>query len=112
MCLTSQDVNSLALTLQVKECVTLQIVPLVTEISKLLHDAFYAPHKSVMMLARTHGQPATPTTLGKEMMVFSERLRLALEPLQQHTDLSCCMRVTLVVQLSSLGRILKEVMIN
>lgn len=36
------------------------------------------------MIARTHGQPATPTSLGKEFMVFSERLRIALQTLQQH----------------------------
>ncbi|HTN44975.1 MAG TPA: adenylosuccinate lyase [Flavipsychrobacter sp.] len=71
--LTSQDVNNTAIPLSWKEALEEQYVPalnnLVLKLKKLAKD-----WKNVSMLARTHGQPASPTTLGKEWMVFVERL--------------------------------------
>jgi len=71
--LTSQDINNTAVPLSWKEALEEQYLPalqnIVLNLRKMAKD-----WKSVSMLARTHGQPASPTTLGKEMMVFVERL--------------------------------------
>jgi adenylosuccinate lyase len=79
--LTSQDVNSAAIWLQLR-LVMRVIEPELMAISKKLHDLFFEPFKDVPMLARTHGQPATPTTFGKEMLVFADRIRHAFEALR------------------------------
>mgnify|MGYP000364811035 CR=1 FL=1 len=75
--LTSEDVNNLAHRLLVKPAVSDVIVPAVREVRdalvELAHD-----HRDTPMLARTHGQPATPTTFGKEMAVYAARLGRAL----------------------------------
>lgn len=71
--LTSQDINNTALPLLIKEFVTTHYVPATT----LLRDQLHGLAKEwaqVPMLARTHGQPASPTRLGKEIEVFVERL--------------------------------------
>jgi adenylosuccinate lyase len=71
--LTSQDINNTAIPLLWKEAMEEQYLPLLQTI--LLHlKKLAASFKSIPMLARTHGQPASPTTLGKELMVFVERL--------------------------------------
>lgn len=71
--LTSQDINNVALPMSVREASALVLMPalmeLQTELSSLAKD-----WKQVSMLARTHGQPASPTRLGKEIQVFVERL--------------------------------------
>jgi len=71
--LTSQDINNTAIPLSWKNCVEEEYLPAVLnlqiEIGKLA-----LLWKDVPMLARTHGQPASPTRLGKELMVFVERL--------------------------------------
>ena len=71
--LTSQDVNNTAIPLSLKRATEGVVLPLLDEvISDLLAWPWW---KDVPMLARTHGQPASPVTLGKELQVFVERLR-------------------------------------
>lgn len=79
--LTSQDINNTATPLSVKEALMEQIYPALRKlVDKLL---FLADEwKSVSMLARTHGQPASPTRLGKEIMVFAERIEKQIQLLQ------------------------------
>lgn len=71
--LTSQDINNVALPLSVRESNNLIIMPMLHELSQELAE-MAAIWKDVSMLARTHGQPASPTRLGKEIYVFAERL--------------------------------------
>jgi adenylosuccinate lyase len=71
--LTSQDINNTATPLSVKDAHAMVLMPLLEKlINKLNLLAF--EWKDVSMLARTHGQPASPTKLGKEIYVFSERM--------------------------------------
>jgi adenylosuccinate lyase len=71
--LTSQDINNTAFPLAVKDCWEQVFEPLLTEVHyAILYKA--ADWKTVPMLAHTHGQPASPTTVGKELYVFAERL--------------------------------------
>lgn len=78
--LTSQDVNNTAVPLSLKECVDHVYKPeLKTIADKLLQQSLQ--WKEVVMMARTHGQPASPTKLGKELYVFFERLQVQLEQL-------------------------------
>ena len=71
--LTSQDINNTSVPLSVKEALEQVYYPLVEELIEQLHD--YAEEwKTVPMLAKTHGQPASPTRLGKEIMVYVYRL--------------------------------------
>ena len=75
--LTSQDINNTAIPLSLKEANSFIIL-------KTLHflldklDEMAKQNAEVAMLARTHGQPATPTTLGKELYVFIERLSIQI----------------------------------
>jgi len=71
--LTSQDVNNTAVPLLWKEALEEQFFPALHNLTLSLRKMAKA-WKDVPMLARTHGQPASPTTLGKEWMVFVERL--------------------------------------
>lgn len=71
--LTSQDINNTALPLMVKDFVNEAYRPALTALRDRL-QAFALEWASVPMLARTHGQPASPTRLGKEVAVFVERL--------------------------------------
>ncbi|GAA0554139.1 adenylosuccinate lyase [Halorubrum ejinorense] len=75
--LTSEDVNNLAHRLLVKPAVSDVIVPAVREVRDALVELAHG-HRDTPMLARTHGQPATPTTFGKEMAVYAARLGRAL----------------------------------
>ena len=71
--LTSQDINNTAIPLSTKEAFEKVYLPsLITLIAKLKELAI--EWKDIPMLARTHGQPASPTRLGKEILVFVERL--------------------------------------
>ena len=72
--LTSQDINNTAIPLLLREAMESLIKPLFRDIIYDL-DALAERWADVPMLARTHGQPASPTRLGKELRVFSERLR-------------------------------------
>ena len=71
--LTSQDINNTSVPLSIKECLEQDYYPELDSIIALL-DKFSDQWKDVPMLARTHGQPASPTRLGKEIYVFVERL--------------------------------------
>lgn len=72
--LTSQDVNNTAIPLSVKECLAAVYRPALEKIVSSL-DELSVRWNNIAMLARTHGQPASPTRLGKEIAVFSERLK-------------------------------------
>ena len=79
--LTSQDINNTAVPLSLKEAVNNVIIPdLQNVIDKLTQMA--EEWKEIPMLAKTHGQPATPTRLGKEIMVFVSRLNAQMEQLK------------------------------
>lgn len=71
--LTSQDINNTAIPLSWKNCLENEYLPAITNLQKHV-QALADKWKAVSMLAHTHGQPATPTKLGKEFMVFVERI--------------------------------------
>ena len=72
--LTSQDINNTAIPLSIKEAVEKVYLPnLETLVQKI--ETLATEWKDIPMLARTHGQPASPTRLGKELKVFAVRLR-------------------------------------
>lgn len=75
--LTSEDVNNLSYALMVRGAVTQVWLPAATALADDL-AALAVAHRAVPMLALTHGQPATPTTLGKELAVTAHRLRRQL----------------------------------
>ncbi len=72
--LTSEDINNISYGLMIRDAVNEVVIP---EILKI-YDSLYmlaVEHKDLSMLARTHGQPATPTTFGKEVLVFVNRMK-------------------------------------
>ncbi len=71
--LTSQDINNTSIPLSLKEGLEEVFYPAIEELIDRL-EGFATEWKEVSMLARTHGQPASPTRLGKEFLVFVERL--------------------------------------
>ena len=75
--LTSQDINNTAVPLSIREALDAVYYPAVEEVRDKL-AAMADEWRGVPMLARTHGQPASPTSLGKEFMVFVERLEKQL----------------------------------
>ena len=80
--LTSQDINNTSVPLSMREALEEVFIPQVEELVALLEQ--YADEwKDVAMLAKTHGQPASPTRLGKEVMVFAYRLRRQLNSLRR-----------------------------
>ena len=79
--LTSQDINNTATPLSIKEALDQVFLPLAEQLLGRL-EAFADEWKDIPMLAKTHGQPASPTRLGKEFMVFAYRLRRQLEMLR------------------------------
>jgi len=79
--LTSQDINNTAVPLSLKDSLNEVYYPLITETVNTL-DNLAEQWKSVAMLSKTHGQPATPTLLGKEIRVFTERLNIQLNQLR------------------------------
>ncbi len=79
--LTSQDINNTAVPLMLKEAHEKVIFPALDAFKKHLLQRAYQ-WKEVPMLARTHGQPASPTHLGKELYVFVERLENQFELLK------------------------------
>ena len=79
--LTSQDINNTSVPLSIKEALEDVYYPMVEELIEQLND--YAEQwKNVPMLAKTHGQPASPTRLGKEVMVYVYRLEEQLRGLK------------------------------
>lgn len=80
--LTSQDINNTAIPLSLKEAINEQYYPLLNQLTTKLASLKQA-WKDIPMLARTHGQPASPTRLGKEIQVFEERIERQLDLLKQ-----------------------------
>jgi adenylosuccinate lyase len=80
--LTSQDINNTAVPLSLKEAVTNEYIPALTEIIEKL-ESLSKDWANIPLLARTHGQPASPTRLGKEMEVFTTRLNEQLDQLKK-----------------------------
>ena len=79
--LTSQDINNTSVPLSIKDALNDVYYPLIEELVGQLEE--YAEEwKNVPMLAKTHGQPASPTRLGKEVMVFVYRLKEQLAQLK------------------------------
>ena len=79
--LTSQDINNTSVPLSIKEALVEVYIPLLEELIEQLHD-YAEVWKNVPMLAKTHGQPASPTRLGKEIMVYVYRLEEQLRSLK------------------------------
>lgn len=73
--LTSQDINNTAIPLSIKEAIHQVYLPLLDELIDTLSQQAN-DWKEIPLLARTHGQPASPTKLGKEIWVFVERLKI------------------------------------
>lgn len=76
--LTSQDINNTAIPLLWKHSIEYEYLPGILNINNQLKLLAYE-WKDIPMLARTHGQPASPTKLGKEIMVFVERIENQVE---------------------------------
>lgn len=80
--LTSQDINNTATPLSLKDAMERAYYPLLDQLSQDL-EKLAGEWDQIPMLARTHGQPASPTRLGKEIRVFIERLDVQLEQLEE-----------------------------
>ncbi|MCW3072711.1 MAG: adenylosuccinate lyase [Bacteroidetes bacterium] len=79
--LTSQDINNTAIPYSVKDAMNECLLPVLEEVINKL-SALSEEWKDVSMLARTHGQPASPTRLGKEIFVFVARLQQQMQQLK------------------------------
>ncbi len=79
--LTSQDINNTSIPLALKDALRKVYYPAMEELLTQL-ETYAGEWSDVPMLARTHGQPASPTRLGKEVMVFAYRLRRQLDALR------------------------------
>ncbi|MDX1408996.1 MAG: adenylosuccinate lyase, partial [Saprospiraceae bacterium] len=82
--LTSQDVNNTATPLLLRDAMNDVVLPMAIRVNALLTELAGTWH-GVPMLAHTHGQPASPTTVGKEMRVFVERIDTQLSILGEQT---------------------------
>ncbi|HEX2608829.1 MAG TPA: adenylosuccinate lyase, partial [Flavisolibacter sp.] len=71
--LTSQDINNTAIPMAWKDALEIEYLPAILNLSNTL-KRLAKSWEGISMLAKTHGQPASPTRLGKEIMVFAERL--------------------------------------
>lgn len=80
--LTSQDINNTSLPMLIKDSLNEVYYPLLNEMNDIL-DKYAEEWKDIPMLAKTHGQPASPTRIGKEINVFSYRLKQQLALLKQ-----------------------------
>ena len=80
--LTSQDINNTSVPLSIMECHNNELLPRYQAIADLLEERA-RQWKDIPMLAHTHGQPASPTSLGKELMVYVYRLRRQLDYFNQ-----------------------------
>jgi len=80
--LTSQDINNTAIPLSLKEASENILLPFYGQLEQLL-VAHATEWQDIPLLAKTHGQPASPTRLGKEIMVFAERLQAQLQLINQ-----------------------------
>ena len=79
--LTSQDINNTAIPCSLRDAIQNIYIPLIDELIAKLEGMAFA-WEDVSMLAKTHGQPASPTRLGKEIKVFIERLNVQVELLK------------------------------
>lgn len=79
--LTSQDINNTAIPLSLKEAMDIAVLPVFKDVLVKLHD-LAEQWANISLLAHTHGQPASPTRLGKEILVFCERLEKQIEMLK------------------------------
>lgn len=79
--LTSQDINNTSVPMSIKDSMVEVLVPLIQEVIDQL-NGFAEEWKELPMLAKTHGQPASPTRLGKEIKVFAYRLEQQLAQLK------------------------------
>ncbi len=80
--LTSQDINNTATPLSLKDAMQTAYYPMLDQLTQEL-EKLATEWDQIPMLARTHGQPASPTRLGKEIRVFIERLDVQLEQLEE-----------------------------
>ena len=80
--LTSQDINNTSIPCSIKDALKEVYYPAIEELIAQLKE-YAVAWKDIPMLARTHGQPASPTRLGKEIMVFVYRLETQLEQLKK-----------------------------
>lgn len=76
--LTSQDINNTSIPMSIKDAMLEVYLPKIEDVLRIL-DSLAQDWKDVAMLARTHGQAASPTRLGKEMKVFTERIQVQLD---------------------------------
>jgi adenylosuccinate lyase len=76
--LTSQDINNTSIPLSWKHAVEFEYLPSLLNLNRQL-EVLAKDWKDITLLARTHGQPASPTMLGKELMVFIERIENQVE---------------------------------
>lgn len=79
--LTSQDINNTSFPLMIKDATEEVYIPLLQQVIDQLNE-FAEEWKDIAMLAKTHGQPASPTRLGKEVKVFAYRLEEQLKQLK------------------------------
>jgi adenylosuccinate lyase len=79
--LTSDDVNNLACSLMLKECLSNIYLPTVEKVLEKIVE-LADKYKEIPMLSRTHGQPASPTTVGKELINFGMRLKERINKLR------------------------------
>ena len=79
--LTSQDINNTAFPMMWRDALQQVYIPQLEALAQLL-EKYAEEWKDISMLAHTHGQPASPTRLGKEIEVFAYRLRNQIEPLK------------------------------
>jgi adenylosuccinate lyase len=80
--LTSQDINNTSIPLSLKDALNDALLPVLDQVINKL-KSLSEDWKAIPMLAKTHGQPASPTRLGKEIQVFVERLEKQIEQLNQ-----------------------------
>ena len=79
--LTSQDINNTATPLTLKDGIAAEYTPRIEKLHQRINE-LVEEYKDVPMLAKTHGQPASPTRLGKEFAVYSERMANQIKLLQ------------------------------
>ncbi len=80
--LTSQDINNTAVPLMLKDCLKNSLIPSIKILLKSIRNKSKR-FNNIPMISRTHGQPASPTTFGKEFQVFHERIKVQLDSLNK-----------------------------
>ncbi|OGM12103.1 adenylosuccinate lyase [Candidatus Woesebacteria bacterium RBG_16_34_12] len=82
--LTSWDINNIAFSLMIKDCLEKSYFATLKSLIKEI-ESLAKKYKNLSMLSRTHGQPASPTTLGKEFAIFASRLEKQIQTFPQLT---------------------------